>query len=98
MCYNVYSDSESITEKRQSEDKTMKKYFVVEIEEDMTAELTGRYIVESSEIMCAESEEEIINDLEAELGKHLVTYAIRRATWKERRAYKKSHRVPCLDM
>ena len=70
----------------------MKKYFVVEIEEDMSADLTGRNIVESSGIMCAECEDEIIASLYRDLGKHLVTYSIRKATWAERRAYKKSHR------
>lgn len=71
----------------------MKKYFVVEIEEDMSAECDGRYIAESAEIMCAKSEQDIVNLLHAMLGNHLVTYSIRPATWRERREYKKTHKI-----
>lgn len=65
----------------------MKKYYVVEIEEDISADCSG-YIVESSEIMCAKSERDIITTLHEILGEHLVTFSIRKATWAEKRAYK----------
>ena len=68
----------------------MKKYYVVEIEEDITADLRG-YIVESSEVVCAESEEEIVAKLTQTLGEHLVSYSIRRATWLERLKYEKTY-------
>lgn len=60
---------------------------MVEIEEDLSEECSGYFIVESAEVMCAESEEDIITTLKEMLGEHLVTYSIRKATWKEKRAY-----------
>jgi hypothetical protein len=74
----------------------MKKYYVVEIEEDISAECDGCFIVESSEVMCAKSETEIRLALELKLGEHLVTYSIRKATWAERREYKKTHKDICI--
>ena len=92
MCYNVYTEinAQRLNEKR---NKEMKKYFVVEIEEDMSAECNGSFIAESSEVMCAKSEAEVIRTLHEMLGKHLVTFSIRKATRAERRAYKLTHNI-----
>lgn len=75
----------------------MKKYFVVEVEEDITADLRG-YIVESYEVICAESAEEIVAKLRQTLGEHLVTYHIRRATLRERREYERVTKLPCIQI
>jgi hypothetical protein len=66
------------------------KLYVVEIEEDITADLSGYYET-SSAMMYAENREAIKRELEQKLGSHLIAIHIRKASWRERREYKKTH-------
>ena len=77
----------------------MKKYYVVEVEEDISAECDGRFIVESAEIMCAKNEMDIIKTLKEMMGNHLVSFSIRKANFRERREYKRqqAHRATIAD-
>ena len=64
----------------------MKKYFVAEVVTDLY------YGDDEAEIFYATSAEAVEREVRESLGKHLICCYVRKATWKERRYYKKTHK------
>jgi lipoate-protein ligase A len=90
VCYNVYSDRD-ITEKRK-EDKTMKtrkKYFMAHF-------VTNVYLEDEYEMFYAESKEAVEREVRETLGEQLIAVEVRKATWAEKRHYRKNNLQPWL--
>jgi len=63
--------------------KKRMKYFAVQF-------VTDLYLMDTEyELFCAESAESVERELKAQLGNHLLSYEIRKATWAQRRYAKK---------
>ena len=85
---------ESATQKndkaRKTKMKNRKKYFVAEFITDMY------FGDDESEMFHAESPEAVEREVREVLGDHLITLSVRKATWKERRHYRRHKIQPCI--
>lgn len=70
--------------------KTKKKYFVATFVTDLY------FLDEETEMFYAESAEAVEREVREALGEHLLAVEVRKATWSERRYYRKNHINPCI--
>jgi hypothetical protein len=75
--------------KRRKKDKTMKKYYVAEF-------VTDLFNDDEAEMFHAESAEAVEREVREALGEHLLALCVRKATWAERRYYRKNKIQPCI--
>lgn len=69
--------------------KNRKKYYVAEFVTDMLRDY-------ESEMFYAESPEAVEREVREALGEHLLAVEVRKATWAERRYYRKNKINPCI--
>lgn len=67
-----------------------KKYFVAEFVTDMY------FMDDEAEMFYAESPEAVEQEIKEVLGEHLISCYIRKATWAERRYYRKNKINACI--
>jgi hypothetical protein len=92
MCYNVYSEKQS-SQKTRKKDKTMrnrKKYWIADFVTDLY------FLDDESEMFYAESAEAVVREMREVLGEHLLAVVVRKATWAEKRFYRKNKINPCI--
>lgn len=65
------------------------KYYVAEF-------VTDLYRDDEAEMFHAESKEAVEREVKEALGEHLLALYIRKATWAERRYYRKNKINPCI--
>lgn len=70
--------------------KTRKKYFMAEFVTDLY------FGDDEQEMFHAESAEAVEQEMREALGEHLLALSVRKATWKERRYYRKNKIQPCI--
>ena len=54
------------------------------------------FIEDEYEMFLAESEDAVMREIMKVLGEHLIFCEVRKATWAERRAFKRTHANPCI--
>lgn len=69
--------------------KSRKKYYVAEFVTDMFND-------DESEMFYAESPEAVEREVRETLGEHLLAVVVRKATWAEKRHYRKNNINPCI--
>lgn len=69
--------------------KDKKRYYMVEFETDAVEQY-------NKEMFYAENELAVLIEMMEVLGVHLLDVHIRRATWAEKRYYRKNHISPCI--
>lgn len=70
--------------------KNRKKYYMAEFVTDLY------FGDDEAEMFYSESPEAVEREIKNALGEHLIAVVVRKATWAERRYYRKNKIQPCL--